>query len=513
MSRQRKPLPLSLVASALVPLGLLGTVGLVGLVGTADGQPELSVNAPDPRGWSNGVPAADVERALQANEAVTVDLPLTVVEKVQGRTVLFYFSPTCPHCQNVMGEVNDLVVRAPDLPWIGVASGLSTEAQLNEFRGTYGGDFPMVIDTDRTFAAAVSARSTPSVYVVRPWVEGDPVEEGAPDVGMRRMVVDEAYLPFGRGLGNILLMRHAVGNPFQYFSGGYQGDQTCGVCHGNERMSMAITHHYAAFWTLYQRERHTDEACVGCHVTGLPVPGKTVAGADESGKTPGGGYVLGDLGHPMAGVQCEACHGPGGPHDGRPTDAKTSCTGCHDAEHSVAFSLEKGMPHIDHYKAGHLTEEELQARVDALREGTAERPLLAFPDGPTVGADQCKSCHRSDHKAWKKAAHAQAMDRLTASGDANRVECVRCHASPKAVGLGAAKENLEDYRREEGVGCEACHGPGAAHVAAPSKSNIVGLGESCPECVIEAICTNCHDQTWDPHWDLKVRLAGSKHQK
>jgi hypothetical protein len=88
---------------------------------------------------------------------------------------------------------------------------------------------------------------------------------------------------------------------------------------------------------------------------------------------------------------------------------------------------------------------------------------------------------------------------------------VRCHATPKAVGIGAPRASAADFRVDEGVGCESCHGPGAAHATAPTKDNIVGLGDSCPECVIEAICTSCHDQTWDPKWELKARMAAIPH--
>ena len=64
---------------------------------------------------------------------------------------------------------------------------------------------------------------------------------------------------------------------------------------------------------------------------------------------------------------------------------------------------------------------------------------------------------------------------------------------------------------EEGVGCEACHGPGGAHVKEPTKDNIVGLGSSCPECVIEAICTSCHTPKWDASWDLQTRMRALQH--
>jgi hypothetical protein len=70
---------------------------------------------------------------------------------------------------------------------------------------------------------------------------------------------------------------------------------------------------------------------------------------------------------------------------------------------------------------------------------------------------------------------------------------------------------LNEYRMDESVGCEACHGAGGEHVKEPTKDNIVGLGESCPECVIEAICTSCHTPAWDPGWELKTRLNSIRH--
>ena len=93
--------------------------------------------------------------------------------------------------------------------------------------------------------------------------------------------------------------------------------------------------------------------------------------------------------------------------------------------------------------------------------------------------------------------------------EAAKVECVRCHASPTASG--PEPTELAGFRVDDGVGCESCHGPGEQHVAAPTAQNIIGLGESCPECVIEEICTSCHTPKWDPGWDLKKRLKAVGH--
>jgi thiol-disulfide isomerase/thioredoxin len=443
-------------------------------------------------GWSTGQVAAGTATALSEVEPLPITLPDAIAARVTGPTILFYYSPTCPHCQQVMPEINALVART-ELPLIGISAGSATQGQVDEFARTYEATFETILDADRGFAMAVGARSTPNVYIVRPRVVDPdaPVDPLTYNTAPRPFEVTEGYSPFARGMGAVLLMRQSA-EPFAHFDG-YVGDVVCSTCHEQEALSWAITHHAQAYYTLYVRERVEESKCVRCHVTGM---------GEE------GGFKMGDHLSPMTSVTCEACHGPSGPHDGERADASASCEGCHDADHSVAFSLEKGLPHIDHFAANDLTNEELRDRVEAIARGEGERPLLAFPEGPTVGAAACKSCHASEHRALKRAPHARAMRRLVGA-DAENVGCVRCHATPAASGPPA--DDLAGYRVDEGVGCESCHGPGTDHIAAPSADNIIGLGESCPECVIEAICTSCHTPVWDEDWELSGHLERIGH--
>jgi hypothetical protein len=90
-----------------------------------------------------------------------------------------------------------------------------------------------------------------------------------------------------------------------------------------------------------------------------------------------------------------------------------------------------------------------------------------------------------------------------------KVECLVCHATPDR--LGPPMADASGYRVEESVGCESCHGPGGDHIAEPTADNIIGLGESCPECVIEAICTSCHTPAWDDDWELNSHLEAIAH--
>lgn len=458
-------------------------------------------------GWAEGRVAANTAETLAPVDPVHLALPAEIAARVQGPTALLYFSPGCPHCRHAMPEINALVALQPDLAWLGVASGSSTDEELAEFVGTFSVGFPIVVDRDRAFAQATGLRSTPSVLLVQPAPPGTPTTRGEPMLaGQQVITVLEAHLPYARGTGAVIAMRRnalgqrrdAAGQPmpadaFRDFQG-FQGVRACSTCHADESTSWSLSHHASAYMTLYSRERAEDPACVGCHVVALGTPT---------------GFTSGDHSSPHADVGCEACHGPGGAHNptGRVPASQSldSCVGCHDAKHSIAFTVAKGMPHIDHYEAVGMETDELRARLEAMDQGKKERPLLAFPEGETVGSASCRSCHKSEHKGWNKHPHAQAM--ATLGADASRVECATCHATAKRYGgMGAAPSSMDELRIDEGVGCEACHGPGGEHVKAPTKDNIVHLGESCPVCVLEGICTSCHTPEWDPTWDLDRRL-------
>ena len=436
----------------------------------------------DERGWNAGTPAARSMDAMTPKMPVALDLPALVTDRLKRRTFVLYFSPTCGHCKNAAPEIA-LLSRDEtlEMDFLGVASGNSNPGQIEQFAEEYGLDFPIIIDTERDFARAAGTRSTPAVLILEPSEGG-----GA--------IARDAYLPWFVGAGAILKMRRVVGDPFSAFTpGAYQGGVVCASCHSEEAESWLLTHHSVAYRTLYTRDRAGDLACVGCHVTGLDEPT---------------GFQMGDHRSALASVTCEACHSAGGPHDGEAVEASSTCEGCHDADHSVAFSYEKGLPHIDHYLANAMSEAEQTQRWRDLASGELEKPLLAFPEGENIGAETCKSCHTEQHKDWRKDRHRKAMSALT-KPQAGTVECVRCHATP--VSSGPEPEAVDGYRVEEGVSCESCHGPGEGHAAEPKKDNIIGLGESCPECVIEEICTSCHTKKWDPSWELKKRLKDASH--
>lgn len=113
--------------------------------------------------------------------------------------------------------------------------------------------------------------------------------------------------------------------------------------------------------------------------------------------------------------------------------------------------------------------------------------VVSLIDGFTyVGAIKCKMCHVSAKKGevylkWEKGPHARAFETLQAKGEGKNIKCRQCHLTvPQSTIL-------------EGVGCEACHGPGSAYrkfSIMKDRSLAIKNGLIIPT---EAVCRKCHN--------------------
>ncbi len=97
---------------------------------------------------------------------------------------------------------------------------------------------------------------------------------------------------------------------------------------------------------------------------------------------------------------------------------------------------------------------------------------------PYVGDATCAKCHAEAHKIWSLSRHAKAYEDLKIDHGELDPACVSCHVT----GLGSdglpASEKLPFI---QGVGCEACHGPGGGHPSAKMEKGEVSA-ESCGRC-------------------------------
>ncbi len=109
-------------------------------------------------------------------------------------------------------------------------------------------------------------------------------------------------------------------------------------------------------------------------------------------------------------------------------------------------------------------------------EGLAIKPV-PHPSGYRfVGSKACADCHEDEFDIWKDSTHSHATHSLTHPPERKEIarhfdpECLSCHVtgwSPqKFFPFESGYLDLVKSKLMHNVGCENCHGPGSAHVAA-----------------------------------------------
>jgi len=140
----------------------------------------------------------------------------------------------------------------------------------------------------------------------------------------------------------------------------------------------------------------------------------------------------------------------------------------------------------------------LLALLPAVVPSAAQQPPGVPRDDPAfnvLGSDSCRTCHRTLFQAWQQSPHALSTANLTFAQTVDP-ECTACHV-PDADAF------------EQGVGCEACHGPGSAYAELdimidPFKGRAAGLleaGES---------CAYCHNPGHDFHVERDLRAEARR---
>ena len=148
---------------------------------------------------------------------------------------------------------------------------------------------------------------------------------------------------------------------------------------------------------------------------------------------------------------------------------------------------------------------------------------VPHPSGNTfVGTKACQDCHQDAYEIWEGSPHAHATDSIVsppeARGDVPRhfdPECLSCHVTgwnpqdyfPYESGY----VDLTSSKHLHGNGCENCHGPGNAHVAAEQEGS--GASDSdkekfrlqmqLPLSKAKLHCMKCHDLDNSPDFHEK----------
>jgi len=97
-------------------------------------------------------------------------------------------------------------------------------------------------------------------------------------------------------------------------------------------------------------------------------------------------------------------------------------------------------------------------------------PEVARGESGYAGVEACTTCHDEAREVWNRTRHAHAYATLSSQFKEYNLDCVSCHVTGyekpggSTVTMNASLQNVQ---------CEACHGPGQAHVKEPQKPGLI----------------------------------------
>lgn len=124
------------------------------------------------------------------------------------------------------------------------------------------------------------------------------------------------------------------------------------------------------------------------------------------------------------------------------------------------------------------------ARLD-IDQGAAAPPGHGF-----AGSAACTACHAQAARIHASSRHPAALAAVQRKGYGDDPDCLRCHVTGIAEAGGWRRQPDRGHLGE--VGCEACHGPSAQHVADPKQRT---------RPVSIATCLGCHDAENSPGFE------------
>lgn len=146
-----------------------------------------------------------------------------------------------------------------------------------------------------------------------------------------------------------------------------------------------------------------------------------------------------------------------------------------------------------------------------------------------IGVSKCKMCHKGEKKGnifekWQERKHSKAYETLATEqskevakkagikGDPQQAaECLVCHVTAYNA---PAEQKEATLTMEEGVSCEACHGPGSEYKSMKVMKDItagtvngVDFGLIAPD---DELCVTCHNPKSPTYKEFKFEEAVKK---
>jgi YVTN family beta-propeller protein len=311
----------------------------------------------------------------------------------------------------------------------------------------------------------------------------------------------------------------------------YVGSRVCSQCHdgkaaGNQFTLWVLSKHARAFAVLAKpeardiaklsgvtQEPHEAPLCLGCHAT--------AAEAEKWERDP--------TFHLEDGVQCEKCHGPGSEYidaevmqnreaamaAGLKIPVIRDCMMCHNTKGShvavhklAALNIEQAWKDLKH-----PTPDGYRFVAPGMPFEQEEAPEKPGPK--YIGSRACGECHKGakmghQYSLWRMSKHAGAFAVLTTpaglelaakrgvADPRTSAECLKCHATASGLQPGSYKASFD---LQEGVGCEACHGPGSEYAAEAVMLDSAASQKAGLKPVTKATCKGCHQEGQSFHLD------------
>lgn len=144
-----------------------------------------------------------------------------------------------------------------------------------------------------------------------------------------------------------------------------------------------------------------------------------------------------------------------------------------------------------------------RALAEANLDGVAAGGMRPLGAAGYAGSAACIACHQDAAAVHAKSRHADAFNALVKKGYQHDPDCLRCHVT--GLGEGGYVRGAQAFAE---VGCESCHGPGSAHIAAiaagrPDQGRLPDLSA--------ASCVGCHDAENSPRFDYPTYWPKIRH--
>jgi len=129
--------------------------------------------------------------------------------------------------------------------------------------------------------------------------------------------------------------------------------------------------------------------------------------------------------------------------------------------------------------------------------------IAGASDATYIPGSKCKTCHLKQFKAHAETPHAKSFEKLTDAGEDKNPECLKCHTT--GYGQPGGFADIISTEDLAGTTCQACHGPGSAHIAhGLSKEQRKQTIEGTPK----DACTKCH-KIHEAHPDIGAKALPS----